>query len=150
MVNLGIFIFILCIVLKIYFKNIIINLGICIAPTQLFRAALGAERTLCYPNNTADSQPYWTLTNCNLLQWKSPSTANQNGRSTHRQCWGSIHRPWTRQHTALTIQPSPTWVKTYILTLCFNDTPLYHPSSPHPRHPLTTTITTISLPPAPH
>jgi hypothetical protein len=34
----------------------IINLGICIAPTQLFRAILGAESRVCYPGNTADRQ----------------------------------------------------------------------------------------------
>jgi hypothetical protein len=31
-------------------------LGICIAPTQPFRAALGAESRVCYPGNTADRQ----------------------------------------------------------------------------------------------
>jgi hypothetical protein len=33
-----------------------INFGICIAPTQPFRAALGAESRVCYPGNTADKQ----------------------------------------------------------------------------------------------
>jgi hypothetical protein len=33
-----------------------IHLGICIAPTQPFRAALGAESRVCYPGKTADRQ----------------------------------------------------------------------------------------------
>jgi hypothetical protein len=33
-----------------------INLGICIAPTQPFRAALDAESRVCYPGNTANRQ----------------------------------------------------------------------------------------------
>jgi hypothetical protein len=41
---------------KIIKKILIINLGICIAPTQLFRAALGAESRVCYPGNMADRQ----------------------------------------------------------------------------------------------
>jgi hypothetical protein len=32
------------------------NLGICIAPTQPYRAALGAESRVCYPGKTADRQ----------------------------------------------------------------------------------------------
>jgi hypothetical protein len=34
----------------------ILNLGICIAPTQLFRAALGAESRVYYPSKSADRQ----------------------------------------------------------------------------------------------
>jgi hypothetical protein len=37
-------------------KNKKINLGICIAPIQPFRAALAAESRVCYPGNTADKQ----------------------------------------------------------------------------------------------
>jgi hypothetical protein len=33
-----------------------INVGICIAPTEPFRAALGAESRVCYPGNTTDRQ----------------------------------------------------------------------------------------------
>jgi hypothetical protein len=33
-----------------------LKLGICIAPTQPFRAALDAESRVCYPGNTADRQ----------------------------------------------------------------------------------------------
>jgi hypothetical protein len=33
-----------------------INLGICIAPTQPFRAALATESRVCYTGNTADRQ----------------------------------------------------------------------------------------------
>jgi hypothetical protein len=33
-----------------------INLGICIASTQPFWAALSAESRVCYPGNTADRQ----------------------------------------------------------------------------------------------
>jgi hypothetical protein len=36
-------------------------LGICIAPTKRYRA-------VCYPGNTADSQPQWTFTYCYLSQ----------------------------------------------------------------------------------
>jgi hypothetical protein len=32
------------------------KVGICIAPTQPFRAALGAESRMCYPGNTANRQ----------------------------------------------------------------------------------------------
>jgi hypothetical protein len=39
--------------LSIYKK---VSLGICIAPTQPFRAALGAESRVCYLGNTADRQ----------------------------------------------------------------------------------------------
>jgi hypothetical protein len=39
-----------------------LNLGICIAPTQPFRAALGAESRVFYPGNTADRQTKWALT----------------------------------------------------------------------------------------
>jgi hypothetical protein len=46
-----------------------IHLGICIAPTQPFRAALGAESRVCYPGNTADRQTHL-----------SQSTANENGK----------------------------------------------------------------------
>jgi hypothetical protein len=47
-------------------------LGICIAPTQPFQAALGAESRVCYPGNTADRQTQWALTYYHL----SESTAN--------------------------------------------------------------------------
>jgi hypothetical protein len=38
----------------IIIHKIKINLGICIAPTQPFRAALGAESRMCYLGNMAD------------------------------------------------------------------------------------------------
>jgi hypothetical protein len=63
----------------------IINLGICIAPTQPFRAALGAESKVCYPGNTADRQIQWGLTYCHLSQ----STANQSKKLIHCHCWDS-------------------------------------------------------------
>jgi hypothetical protein len=54
-----------------------INLGICIALTQPFRAALGAESRVCYLGNTADRQTQRrTLTYYHLSQ----STANHNGK----------------------------------------------------------------------
>jgi hypothetical protein len=34
-----------------------IKKDICIAPTQPYWAALGAESRVCYPGNTADSPP---------------------------------------------------------------------------------------------
>jgi hypothetical protein len=51
------------------------NWGICIAPTQPFRAALGAESRVCYPGNTADRQTQRGALTYNHL---SQSTANQN------------------------------------------------------------------------
>jgi hypothetical protein len=59
-----------------------INLGICIAPTQPFRAALGAESRVCYP---ADRQTQSALTYYHLSQ----STANQNGKLIHFHRWDS-------------------------------------------------------------
>jgi hypothetical protein len=62
-----------------------INLGICIALTQPFRAALGAESRVCYLGNmnTADRQTPWALTYYHLSQ----STANQNGKLVHCHRW---------------------------------------------------------------
>jgi hypothetical protein len=45
-------------------NEIKLNLGICIAPTQSFRAALGAKSSVCCPGNTADRQTQWALTYC--------------------------------------------------------------------------------------
>jgi hypothetical protein len=54
------------------------KIGICIAPTQPFQAALGAESRVGNLGNTADRQTQWALTYCHLSQ----STANQNGKFT--------------------------------------------------------------------
>jgi hypothetical protein len=62
-----------------------INLGICIAPTQPFRAALGAESKVCYPSNTADRQTQRALTYYHLSQ----SAANQNRKLIHCHRWDS-------------------------------------------------------------
>jgi hypothetical protein len=61
------------------------NLGICIASTQPFRAALGAESRVCYPCNTADRQTQWALTYYHFSQ----STANPNGKLIHCHRWDS-------------------------------------------------------------
>jgi hypothetical protein len=86
--------------------------GICIAPTQPYWAALGTESRVCYPGNIAVSQPQWALTYCYLSQ----STANQNKKSTHWLCWGWILPPLAHQRTDLTTRPSPTPCE-YV---CFN------------------------------
>jgi hypothetical protein len=62
-----------------------IHLGICIALTQPFWAALGAESRVCYPGNTADRQTQWALTYYHLSQ----STANQNGQLINCHRWDS-------------------------------------------------------------
>jgi hypothetical protein len=80
------------------------NLGICIAPTQPFRAALGAESRVCYQGNTADRQTEWALTYYHLSQ----STANQNGKWIHGHRWDSNLWPSGCWRTFLTTRPSPT------------------------------------------
>jgi hypothetical protein len=62
-----------------------LHLGICIAPTQPFRAALGAESRVCYPGNMADRQTQWAFTYYHLLQ----STEIQNGKLIHCHRWDS-------------------------------------------------------------
>jgi hypothetical protein len=57
--------------------------GICIAPTQRYWAALRPERRMCHLGNTADRQPQWALTHCYLLQ----STASQNEKLTRCHHW---------------------------------------------------------------
>jgi hypothetical protein len=42
--------------------------GICIASTQPFRAALGAKRRVCYLGNTADRHTQSVLKYCHLSQ----------------------------------------------------------------------------------
>jgi hypothetical protein len=59
--------------------------GICIAPTQPFQAALGAESRECYPGTTTDRQTQLALTYYHFSQ----STANQNGKLIHRHRWDS-------------------------------------------------------------
>jgi hypothetical protein len=78
-----------------------INLGICIAPTQSFRAALGGESRVCCPGNMVDRQTQWALTYYHL----SLSTANQNGKLIH---WDSNSWSSGCWCTFLTTWPSPT------------------------------------------
>jgi hypothetical protein len=68
---------------------ITLNLGICIAPIQPFRAALGTKSRVCYgyclTGTTADRQTQWALSYYHLSQ----STANQNGKLIHCHRWDS-------------------------------------------------------------
>jgi hypothetical protein len=88
---------------KFFFK-IKINLGICIAPTQPFRAALGAESRVCYPGITADRQTQWVLAYYHV----SESTANQNEKLIHCHHWDSNSWSSGCWRTSLTTWPSPT------------------------------------------
>jgi hypothetical protein len=87
--NLDIIVFFSLESLSVLNKNI--KLGIYIAPIQPYWADLGAESRVCYPGNTAYSQPQWALKHCYLSQ----STASQNEKSTHCHRWGSNLRPST-------------------------------------------------------
>jgi hypothetical protein len=53
--------------------------GICIAPTQV---ALGAERRVCYPGNTVNSQLPWAVT-----YHLSQSTSNQERKVDIAAAW---------------------------------------------------------------
>jgi hypothetical protein len=83
-------------------KEIEINLGICIAPTQPFQATLGAESRVCYPGNTADRLTQWALTYYHLSQ-----STNQKGKLIHCHRWDS--NSWSSEcwRTFLTTRPSP-------------------------------------------
>jgi hypothetical protein len=73
-----------------------------IAPTQPFRAALGAKSRVCYLGNTADRQTQWALTYCYRLQ----STANRNGKLIHCHRWDLNLWSSGCLRTSLTTQPS--------------------------------------------
>jgi hypothetical protein len=81
-------------------------LGICIAPTLPFRAALGAESRVYYLGNTADRQTQWVLMYYHLSQ----STANQNGELIHCHRWNSNSWSSGCWRTSLTTRPSPTQI----------------------------------------
>jgi hypothetical protein len=53
-----------------------INVRICKAPTQPFRAVLGAESRVCYPGNIADRQTQSTLKDLLPLAVNSKSEVN--------------------------------------------------------------------------
>jgi hypothetical protein len=61
-------------------------MGICIAPTKPFRAALGTESRVSYPGNTADRQ---TMSAHVLGYHLSQSTANQNEKLIYCHRWDS-------------------------------------------------------------
>jgi hypothetical protein len=69
-----------------FFKKIFFF--ICIAPTQPFRVALGAESRVCYLGNTAGRQPQWALAYCYLSQ----SSPKENERLIHCH---SVFKPAT-------------------------------------------------------
>jgi hypothetical protein len=92
-----------------------IQLGICVAPIQPFRAALGTESRVCYPGNTADRLTQWALTYYHLSQ----STANQNGKLFHCHRWYSNSWSSGCWRTSLTTWLSPTPFECYnCIVLC--------------------------------
>jgi hypothetical protein len=85
-------------------------MGIFLAPTQPVLVAIGTENRVCYPGNTADRQPKWALRYCYFSQ----STANQNEKLIHCDCWSSDLQPSARKHASVAVGPS-SMVETAII-----------------------------------